>query len=1013
MYPELHHFGREISLIKNSGVQFLDFGLKIDWSDKNWRAKRLGCFATTEGSGTLRRLLEHKDGNGFVDISDQNRIIKVDHEVSVEDSLKLFNRTWLPIPFLRTVPPNRYDHGPLNWARLYPVKLEQADEDGNTYRFIIAFDTKIFPNRSDVAYLAPTDEDVRSGVVYALAHGAEQSSWFLEHKWINDWILELFTELAPVEVRLKMYQDDIEQDVRSKVYQAHYLNILSLVAEEIEPPKIKIASHNREDIVQSIPVDMILDVGNSRTCGILIEDHAQDKDGLQKRYELELRDLSLPERVYNEPFESRIEFTQAFFGKDHFSVQSGRRDAFQWSTLARVGKEAGRLASRRDGSEGATGLSSPKRYLWDRSKYEQSWRFNSSYVQSDYQPYATSAPMSGLINEYGEALHTLRDEVDEEFERKMPVFQPKYSRSSLMTFMLSEVILQALTQINSPIQRAKLEHSRSPRYLRSIILTVPPAMPKPERDIFRQCVYQAIGLLWKALNWDLSDDDFDFSTVKSRENYWPHLPEVIIQWDEATCAQVVYFFNETQNNYGGRPEEFISTLRRPDNEKKDRITIGTIDIGGGTTDLVINDYFLDYGKNGGAGSNVYIVPEQRFRDGFKVAGDDILLDMIRDSVIPSIVTALKNLGLRDPDPILSELIGSQSLTVQDVLLRQQLTLQIFSPLALKILKAYEDFNLGNPDNNLSGRSFGDILSDLEQPTKDVLNYFNEPIKRATGNPDFSILEIPLTLDLGKVHNLFVQKDNHYDICKTFNALCEIINIYKCDVLLLTGRPSRLPGVQAYFRSRLPLPVGRILPLHHYRTGTWYPFHKQGKIDDPKTTAAVGAMLCFLSKSLRLSNFYFRSTAIKAYSTIKYVGLLDNNNVIADNNVYYSNIDLDNENYDFPEDAFEVRGNCRIGFRQLNVERWVASPLYILNVTSRDWASMISRDGVVLKVTLGIRNKNNRNDKEASEDFYIKSVEASNGRSCRRNEDIVLSLNTMTDVGLNETQYWLDSGCVKR
>ena len=76
---------------------------------------------------------------------------------------------------------------------------------------------------------------------------------------------------------------------------------------------------------------------------------------------------------------------------------------------------------------------------------------------------------------------------------------------------------------------------------------------------------------------------------------------MIIQWDEATCGQVVYLFNETQNNYGGRPEEFIAALQRPDKKEKDRITIATIDIGGGTTDLVINDYSLDYGENGGSG----------------------------------------------------------------------------------------------------------------------------------------------------------------------------------------------------------------------------------------------------------------------------------------------------------------------------------------------------------------------------------------------------------------------------
>ena len=385
-------------------------------------------------------------------------------------------------------------------------------------------------------------------------------------------------------------------------------------------------------------------------------------------------------------------------------------------------------------------------------------------------------------------------------------------------------------------------------------------------------------MVWKSLGWDKSDDDFDFTSQSAREKYWPILPEVIIQWDEATCGQVVYLFNETQNNYGGRPEEFIAALQRPDKKEKDRITIATVDIGGGTTDLVINDYSLDYGENGGSGSNAYISPTQRFRDGFKVAGDDILLDMIRDVVVESLTVGLKNAGLRDPEPILSELIGDQALKVQDALLRQQLTLQVFSPIGLRVLKEYEGYDPMQKNNTLNGKTFSELLEDVEKPTESVLDYINEPIRRALGNAHFNILDLPVQVNLERIHSLFIRGD-YFDICKTFNALCEVINSYQCDVLLLTGRPSRLPGVQSFFRSRLPLPVGRILPLHHYRTGNWYPFHKQGRIDDPKTTAAVGAMLCFLCKDMRLTNFYLRSMAMTAYSTVKYIGYLDNNNVI--------------------------------------------------------------------------------------------------------------------------------------
>ena len=78
-----------------------------------------------------------------------------------------------------------------------------------------------------------------------------------------------------------------------------------------------------------------------------------------------------------------------------------------------------------------------------------------------------------------------------------------------MTFMLSEVLAQALAQINSPAQRLRQSHARVPRHLNSIILTVPPAMPQPERKIFEQRMRQAIGLIWKSMGWHPEDAGMD------------------------------------------------------------------------------------------------------------------------------------------------------------------------------------------------------------------------------------------------------------------------------------------------------------------------------------------------------------------------------------------------------------------------------------------------------------------------------------------------------------------------
>ena len=87
----------------------------------------------------------------------------------------------------------------------------------------------------------------------------------------------------------------------------------------------------------------------------------------------------------------------------------------------------------------------------------------------------------------------------------LPVFEPLYSRSSIMTFVLTEVLLQALTLMNSPQQRGRRAHAETPRRLRRIVLTLPTGMPLAERLIFRKRAEAARDLVWMMMGWKLDD----------------------------------------------------------------------------------------------------------------------------------------------------------------------------------------------------------------------------------------------------------------------------------------------------------------------------------------------------------------------------------------------------------------------------------------------------------------------------------------------------------------------------
>ncbi|MGO2088497.1 MAG: virulence factor SrfB [Oceanisphaera sp.] len=1020
MLAEITEFEETVALVSDTGIQFMDFALKFD---ERKEAAGEFVFISSERK-LLTRLLNNDEQDYLFYPSSSGSIQKVNSEfdISMKASLDLLDGVWVPCPVFRFKPPHHFDQGPGNWARMRLLKLQEPDVDGNTHRLTLAFDTRIM-SHAGTNYLAPNSEDVSAGVSFRMACHTWEMSWFLDQEWVNAWLREVFTEANADRLR-----EDVDEELDELHYQAHYLNLLSLFSRPLpeqqtkkepkaEIPDIRMVANEATGLIKPIPVDLVLDVGNSRTCGILIENHGQAGSGMRQNYVLQLRDLLTPEQVYQDPFESRIEFSQANFGKDHHSVKSGRHNAFQWPTIARVGKEAGRLASLRRGTEGSTGLSSPKRYLWDEQSYGHGWRFNNSYIKTDSEPYATAAPFSFMINDIGEALYALEE------DDRMPVFTPLYSRSSLMTFMLAEVLTQALCQINSPAQRSRQGHARTPRQLNSIILTVPPGMPLAERSILNERLKQAIGLVWKSMGWHASDEDP--WSAETKELRIP-MPKVRVEWDEASCGQLVYLYNEINRNFAGHPEALFATLARPDKVDRERITLATIDIGGGTTDLVVTDYSLDRNGGGSVGSNAYIRPEQSFRDGFKIAGDDIVLDVIQHYVLPGFTRALAAAGVEAPDALMSRLCGGESLDARDQVLRQQLNLQVFTPLALAILKEYEQFVPEQPQE-LFQYTYKALLGD-DAVSDGVLEYVNSAIRRTAGaSVEFNLLDITISLNLVQLHQDFLS--DKFNITKTLAALCEVVAYYPCDMLLLTGRPSRLPGVQAYIRQLLPVPTDRILPLQGYRTGGWYPFHKNGLIDDPKSTAAVGAMLCLLCANHSISNFHFVASALKPYSTIKHIGILDQENAIGSDDVLYRDITIEDNKIKLPEDEneatpeLEMRGFMRIGFRQLASPRWAASPLYTLDFTriGKEMFAKLTRDSgpvplsVQFKVAEPPRKPSSDSDLISDRlEIARVSIGVGDNKQDFSNKNLILSLNTMLDAdGLGDSKYWLDSGSVKR
>ncbi|MDI4744957.1 virulence factor SrfB, partial [Salmonella enterica subsp. enterica serovar Kentucky] len=579
MLVNLCDYKQSVTLIANSGVQFLDFGLTPQES------AHYGRFVRKTANGPLLRLdFDLTSGRYTLPgrAGGQPEVVKPESTQTLHYSLDVLDGIWLPLPFLRFNPPRTFIDGPDNWARIQVRKLSEPDSAGNTHRITLAFDSQLAKNMP--AALAPCENDLLNGTRFALAWRDEEVADFLDQTWIDGWLRESFLQYASqVENRS---EQAIQQALRSFEYQAHWLNLLTLLGEQLTVPEVKFVTHTLS--TPAIPVDLILDVGNTHTCGVLIEDHGDANDGLRQTAELQVRSLSEPQYLNDPLFTSRVEFSEARFGKQHFSVESGRDDAFVWPSIVRVGDEARALAMQRVGTEGSSGISSPRRYLWDETPALQDWRFSQIHGKTQREPLATAFPLMNLMNDDGQPLFRLPH------EERLPVFSPQYSRSTLMTHMLCEILAQALGQINSVATRLRLGFPASPRQLRTLILTLPSAMPKQEREIFRQRMFEALALVWKAMGWHPQDEDF--TTPKQREKSVVPVPEIQMEWDEASCGQLVWLYNEAISHYAGRTESFFNALARPDRQPEPGVVPGralrvaSIDIGGGTTDMAIVHY---------------------------------------------------------------------------------------------------------------------------------------------------------------------------------------------------------------------------------------------------------------------------------------------------------------------------------------------------------------------------------------------------------------------------------------
>ena len=504
--------------------------------------------------------------------------------------LDTIENQWLPMPMFEKDSSGNSVFGPTGWCRMKLVPVSKI-KNLRRYHIVWAFDTTSIKN--DLSGVKPFFYEGEVEKHYSISKDISLLFNFFSPKpydceWVDEYIATLIhgnkenTELISSEGEASHFR-----------YIAYYITIVSYLQKMGLTPEVTLYTDDED----SKQVDLVLDIGNSRTCGVLFESADFTKVDM-----LQLQDMSEPWKVYKKPFDMRLAFHHCKFGEMDIT------DQFTWQSFLRIGDEAIKLIYKSRPANGVaqrtTNYSSPKRYLWDDKQFDGQWDF----LTTDEDENST---LNHYINIKG-----LSEQFDSDGslrKNKNGGIFSSFSRRSLMTFVLIEILQQANCQINSQSFREKHGDVNIPRKLKNILITCPTAMPKEEQVILRQCAEEAYIALLRCKDPELYYQPYNPEEWKGKIQIIPSVKDLMTsingpmqqrvktEWgyDEATCCQLVYLYAEVAQRYLNHCEDFFNLYGHVRKEfieedyNRNSLTIGSIDIGAGTTDLMICAYKYD------------------------------------------------------------------------------------------------------------------------------------------------------------------------------------------------------------------------------------------------------------------------------------------------------------------------------------------------------------------------------------------------------------------------------------
>jgi len=395
--------------------------------------------------------------------------------------------------------------------------------------------------------------------------------------------------------------------------------------------------------------------------------------------------------------------------------------------------------------------------------------------------------------------------------------------------------------------------------------------------------------------------------------------------DEAVAGQLPFVFSEILRYQGQTATDWIRSVgkRRKDIEGEDRDTVRIMnfDIGGGTTDISVIEY-ENLNRNSGVSLN-RLSTRLLFRDGQACAGDDLLKRIIEVMLIETLIDLnrmVKSAGKKEVPlaDIIRVKLSQPAKNAKDIAVRSRIVRTCLIPLATYCLvHADKTEEFSAMDAGINENNWNEF----------VFQFLLEK------NPDAND-QGTLTRE-ARIFRTDTQVLNGL-IQKTFETMirnCAMyVASYDVDLLVFSGKTSELAYLRQMAEREIPMSATRMIFARTFKPGNWYPFtDSNGFISDAKTVTVVGAALYY-----SLANGFITNWSIQSEST-SMVGVNEWGEIEAMRRL---NQDIDHPNVFLPADpdvnlseVIELMPNCIIARRQ-NVCS-APEPVYMLLCNNPD------------------------------------------------------------------------------